>query len=356
VKWFGIELEMGPVKVVQAGSPAAEAGIKAGDRILKVDGEPAGDPLTLPDRLRALAGKTIELEVQRAGSAEPLRVQARPRNTPWDERSERENSPMAAPALGLAYEVGSKITAVAPESQAEAAELKAGDRIVSARTVPAIRTIKAGKTKLEPRPQTYKFSGEKPDMPRFFFDVQELVPGTVVEFELEGGRKVELPPLAAPDWFSPRRGFALDILSDKQTAKTFGEAAKLGLEETVDGLLLVVRFLKKLGTQVSPLSMGGPGTIFVYAGASAEAGMSQFLLFLCMLSANLAVINFLPIPVLDGGHMVFLAYEGIAGKPINEKWFMRLTYAGFLFILMLMVFVLGLDVNRFISWLQSWLS
>jgi regulator of sigma E protease len=158
------------------------------------------------------------------------------------------------------------------------------------------------------------------------------------------------------DWYYPERGLAYSSLTMERKASSFGEAVRLGKDETIDSLLLVVRFLRKIGTQVSPMSMGGPGTIFAVAGQSAEAGLSHFLLFLCMLSANLAVINFLPIPVLDGGHMMFLAYEGITGKPLNEKWFMRLTYAGFLFILLLMVFVIGLDVNRFVEWIQSLLQ
>jgi regulator of sigma E protease len=64
-----------------------------------------------------------------------------------------------------------------------------------------------------------------------------------------------------------------------------------------------------------------------------------------MLSANLAVINFLPIPVLDGGHMVFLAYELIRGKPASERVVVAFTYAGLIFILSLMMFVLALDTG-----------
>ena len=64
-----------------------------------------------------------------------------------------------------------------------------------------------------------------------------------------------------------------------------------------------------------------------------------------MLSANLAVINFLPIPMLDGGHMVFLAYEGIRGRPASEKLVVALHTVGFMFIITLMLFVIGLDVG-----------
>jgi regulator of sigma E protease len=64
-----------------------------------------------------------------------------------------------------------------------------------------------------------------------------------------------------------------------------------------------------------------------------------------MLSANLAVINFLPIPLLDGGHMVFLILEGILRRPVSEKVVVAFHYLGFVFIISLMLFVLSLDVG-----------
>jgi regulator of sigma E protease len=77
----------------------------------------------------------------------------------------------------------------------------------------------------------------------------------------------------------------------------------------------------------------------------------QFLLFLGMISVNLAVVNFLPIPVLDGGHMVFLLWEKISGRPVPERLFALFMYTGLFLILSLMVFVLVLDVRRlFFGW------
>ncbi|HZT81812.1 MAG TPA: site-2 protease family protein, partial [Gemmataceae bacterium] len=72
----------------------------------------------------------------------------------------------------------------------------------------------------------------------------------------------------------------------------------------------------------------------------------MFFLFLGMISINLAVINFLPIPVLDGGHMVFLVYEKLRGRPASEHVRLAATYLGLLFILSLMAFVIYLDVKR----------
>jgi regulator of sigma E protease len=75
----------------------------------------------------------------------------------------------------------------------------------------------------------------------------------------------------------------------------------------------------------------------------ARQGLGNLLIFLTLLSANLAVINFLPIPVLDGGHFVLLLYEGIRGKPADERVQEILTWIGLIFLLSLMVFVFGLD-------------
>ena len=66
------------------------------------------------------------------------------------------------------------------------------------------------------------------------------------------------------------------------------------------------------------------------AGMEAHAGLPRLLVFLTLLSANLAVINFLPIPVLDGGHAMFLLYEGIFRRPVNERVAFGLTMAGLL--------------------------
>ncbi len=85
------------------------------------------------------------------------------------------------------------------------------------------------------------------------------------------------------------------------------------------------------------------------ATSEATRGTSRLLLFLTLLSANLAIVNFLPIPVLDGGHMLFLAYEGIFRRPVSEKAQILLTYAGLILILALMLFVVYLDIGRFAS-------
>jgi regulator of sigma E protease len=109
----------------------------------------------------------------------------------------------------------------------------------------------------------------------------------------------------------------------------------------------VVFVLRKLLTgQFSPTNLGGPIAIVSMAGMEASEGLPRLLIFLTMLSANLAVLNFLPIPVLDGGHAVFLFYEGIFRKPLNERVALSLTVMGLCLILSLLLFVSGLDIWR----------
>jgi regulator of sigma E protease len=113
-----------------------------------------------------------------------------------------------------------------------------------------------------------------------------------------------------------------------------------------EDLSLVSRFLRKVtSNQISPRLLGGPIEIAKQAGRSASEGFGRLLLFLTMLSANLAVVNFLPIPVLDGGHMVFLLYELVRGKPPSEAVVGVLSYLGLALILSLMFFVFGLDLG-----------
>jgi regulator of sigma E protease len=175
--------------------------------------------------------------------------------------------------------------------------------------------------------------------------------GTVRLSYLRDGRitTVEMKPRESNEFFLADRGIHLSL--DYRTREVSGilEASRLGFHKTVESLSMVYRFLQRLSqAQISPKMLGGPVTIARVAGKSAEEGFPALLMFLTMLSANLAVVNFLPIPVLDGGHMVFLIYEGIMGKPPSERVFVVLSYVGLAFILTLMLFVLGLDFG-FIS-------
>ncbi len=154
-----------------------------------------------------------------------------------------------------------------------------------------------------------------------------------------------LTPVPAKDWFNSQRGWNLEPMSFVQKAGSFSDALRWGGQETVDAAFVVYRTLHSVvATQkISVRNFSGPWGIIQYLLMAARQGLGTFLIVLTLLSANLAVINFLPIPVLDGGHMVLLLYEGIRGKPADERVQEALTWIGLIFILSLMIFVLGLD-------------
>ncbi len=86
--------------------------------------------------------------------------------------------------------------------------------------------------------------------------------------------------------------------------------------------------------------------IAAVANSEANEGIPNLLLFLTLLSANLAILNFLPIPALDGGHIVFLIAEAVTGKPVDERVQGTLTMIGVACLLALMLFVFGNDIKR----------
>ena len=175
----------------------------------------------------------------------------------------------------------------------------------------------------------------------------DLSSGTEIRLTYNRGdqtRDVTLTPESTVGRFVPERGFRFEPIQRIRLAYSFGEQLSLGYNETANSLTLVFRFLQKLGTgQVPATSLGGPVLIAQAAGYSAFEGIGKLLVFLTMLSANLAVINFLPIPLLDGGHIVFLTYEGLRGRPASERFVVTMHTVGFVFIISLMVFVLSLD-------------
>ncbi len=88
--------------------------------------------------------------------------------------------------------------------------------------------------------------------------------------------------------------------------------------------------------QVSLRNLNGPLAIADYAGKSAALGPLQFLSFLALISISLGVLNLLPLPVLDGGHLMYYLWEGLTGRPVPEKWWEMLQRAGIALLLVMM--------------------
>ena len=157
-----------------------------------------------------------------------------------------------------------------------------------------------------------------------------------------------LEPFYSDQFFYPARRVHTKPLSLVRTAESWSEAWSLGYVETEVSVKKVFAVLQRLFTgHISYRSLGGPIMIIRAAGSEASEGLARLLVFLTFLSANLAVLNFLPIPALDGGHMLFLIAEGVRGKPLNERLQVTLTLIGVGCLLSLMVLVFTLDIQRF---------
>ncbi len=360
----GLVMALGEIVAVRKNSPAALArakgmpddfpvGLRPGDLILEIrnqeDEQPLElDPVTLPEQLRRLAGKPVTVVVRRQGNQElefPNVVLEPPG---WVDLSPSLGSPLGAPGLGICYRVVNRIVGVVPGSPAakNGNFVPGKDEVTQARIVQPEMSEEQRENPWFPPPEvTIPLGKENPNWPQVFLAMQESLPGAKLVLEVQGREEpVELEIEESAQWYYFQRGFIFRPLQYVRRADSFGESLRLGAQETWQQLTVVIRFLqniRRLGGQI-----GGPITIFRQAAVHVERGFVDFILFLALLSANLAVLNSLPIPVLDGGHFVFLLYEGIRGKPVSERVYIAITLLGFFFIVGLILLVTAMDISR----------
>ena len=346
----GLVMVPGPIASVQANSPASEVGLKAGDKIVSIDGESLGNPLTIDNRLKKRSGEVVMLGVLRTDAAHnasgelvPETIEITPRDVTWIEQARWPQSPVAVSSLGVAFNVGSEVAKVVPDSPAARAGIQDGEFVTRARFAKKDEPIDENDPGVE-------LSEESQSWPFVMAMIQQSPKDTRLQLTVKSSdglaRDVELNPVDSTVDFIVDRGLVFRPVYRLVKAGSIGAALTKGLSKTGEDLSMVYRFLQKItSNQISPRLLGGPIEIAKQAGKSAEEGLGRLLLFLTMLSANLAVINFLPIPVLDGGHMVFLMYELVRGKPPSENVVAALSYIGLILLLSLMLFVFGLDLG-----------
>jgi regulator of sigma E protease len=112
-------------------------------------------------------------------------------------------------------------------------------------------------------------------------------------------------------------------------------------------ILSIVKMVQ--GKLPAEKNLGGPIKIAELAGQQAQKGISPLLLFIAALSINLAILNFLPIPVLDGGHLLFFFIEAVIGRPVNMRMREIAQQAGIFLLILLMIFVFYIDISSFFS-------
>lgn len=360
---LGLRMDIGKITAIRQHSPAAQEGapatkskLRVGDKITHVISDDRErsvgsdlDPLQLPDYFASLHGKEVIVRVRRdvpAKDPDIVEVTLVPEDRPgWIERplGQDVDEPLSVPAIGIAFHVLHHVVKVEPGSAADG-KIGVNDNI---------QKMEFFNEKGEPQPENtaVKFSEKERNWAAVFWKMQgeQKIKLTVRSQGAKEDRTVELELQPDPNWFIPIRGLSMQQLVLTRKADNIGEAITLGFRHTRDSVVDMWLTIKSLTSgRISPKMLGGPIAIFRVAYHFAGKGLPDLILFLGMLSVSLAVLNFLPIPVLDGGHFIFLCWEGVRGKPASERVVITANYVGLAMVLSLMLWVLYQDISGLI--------
>lgn len=337
-QWIGIDEPRALLSTPAAGSLAERAGLQAGDEISAVsrDGEHWDEVASLTDlRWRitqsALQGERLHLLV---GDGSGRRAREAVLELDRVAGQEVDAALMKRIGIGAPYSepVLGEVKAGGP---ADRAGLRAGDRVLRFDGQPVgdaqalrerIRQSARGDA-AEPATWTVERHGqtlELPVQPRVARD-GDLVVGRIDAF-------VGLPPAVVTVRHGPVEG----LLSG---ARRTWEMSALTLK--MMGRMLI--------GEASLKNLSGPLTIADAAGQSAQRGLPDYLGFLALVSVSLGVLNLLPLPMLDGGHLMYYLFEGFTGRPVSDAWLKWLQRGGAVIMLLLMTLALSNDVARLLG-------
>lgn len=318
---------------VETGSIADVAGLEAGQEVVAVDGEETPTWQALSFRLLERIGDTgtITFAVRYPGS--DVTYESEGRLQAW---LAGEDQPDLYAGLGLTLytpPVEPVVDEVVADSPAERAGLRSGDRILASDGQP-MRLWEDWVAYVQARPgQDLELDVER--------DGERLRLAITPERELrEDGEVVGRVGVAVKVPSMPehqRREFRRGPI----------EALGAGLARTGDMVGFTVQsMVKMVQGLISPKNLSGPITIAKVATTSAKSGLESYIGFLALLSVSLGVLNLLPIPVLDGGHLLYYSIELVAGRPVPERIQMVGYQIGLLLVISLMVFALYNDFSR----------
>ena len=334
VNWVGVEEPVARLARPVAASLAEAAGLRGGEHITRAGFDGDLEPVQSFEDLRwritrgALDGRDLSLEV----AGEDGRP-ARQLVLPLSRIEAKDADPQMFRKIGLlAPLTRPEIGEVMAGSAGERAGLRKGD-LVRAVGGTAIydgqqlrEVIRASVDGDQPRAQAWQvLRGGQPITLEVKPEVRE-----------EGAAKVGRIGAyvgAPPDMVTVRQGLV--------------DGVWRGVVRTWEMSALTVRMMVKMVTgQASLKNLSGPLTIADYAGKSASLGLTQYLIFLAAISVSLGVLNLMPLPVLDGGHLMYYLWEGLTGKSVSDAWMDRLQRGGVALLLIMMSIALFNDVNR----------
>ncbi|NOS83071.1 MAG: RIP metalloprotease RseP [Nitrospira sp.] len=311
------------IEAMAPGSPADLAGIQIGDRVSRVNGQDISTRNELFDAVAKSKGQALTLEIKRGGQAKTLTI------TPTVAPGPQASSQEPGYYLGV-EETPPLVTSVVQSSPAAKAGLQAGDHV----------------TKIEDQTiHTWsQMTGIVKENPNHELHIEVLreghrIPLTVTpsaEKTMVNGQSVDIGKIgiSGPGRSIMRSSTPLMSLYDGLGA-TWGwtELTAIGLYKMVVG-------------DISSKNIGGPLTIANISGEAAAQGTSSVIFLIAILSINLGVLNLLPIPILDGGHLLFFLIEGILRKPLGERQREIAQQAGLVLLVGVMIFAFWNDLER----------
>jgi regulator of sigma E protease len=323
------------IGITDRAAPAARAGLRTFDRVAAMDGLPLERWVDLERALTGAAGRTVRLTVERGSPA--LEAGEVPRTLELS---------LALPAgieglVPLGLDVFSDfVEEVEPAGAADLAGLEPGDRLIS---------IDGGTPGAEGAFAALGADKDGPHLLGFARPAEERSYAAVYALEL-------IPAGAAKDL-----GIASDVyepglrLRDEATVAVepianpapLAHAWRHAVTETADGFeMTVLGFQLLVQGKISMRTLGGPIMIGQLAGMAGREGARPFLWMMALISINLGLINLLPIPIFDGGHLRLLVAETVRRRPLGQRFREKLMLVGLAFVLFLMVFVTWNDISR----------
>lgn len=287
-----------------AGTPAAIAGIQSGERVTAVNGEPVASfqDLHWLALKYALTTSSLSIETVDAGGVPQNRTLLVPERTASFEQS---------PLRGLGLErylppLAPELAQLTPGGVAERAGLQPGDRIMAIDDQPVSQWEEVVARVRQSPDIRLRFQVQRQDRVFEYAVIPEAVGGAG-----QNTGRIGAAPKIDPALFEPY-----------QDEARYGpiESLTRALERTWDLSIFSLQMLgRMLIGEASLKNLSGPITIADYAGQSAESGMASFIAFLALVSVSLGVLNLLPVPLLDGGHLLYYFAEFLTGKPVPDR-------------------------------------
>lgn len=319
---LGVNAAVPHVGMVAQDSPAYRAGIRGGDEIVAVDGAKTASWNDVALALAARLGETgvIDIETVRSGQPRSHQIQV----SDW---LSGVTDPNTVGELGIAIEPLAMIGAVIEGDPAMRGGLRPSDRVTHVDGEPVLLWRELVERIRDSAGEPLRMTVERDSG-------TAAVTVTPVEKMTEAGETI---------------GYVGAQVGMPSRVVRYGPVEAIGraASETWSKTLLTFDLVRKMVTgSVSPANLAGPLSIAIVTGEEARAGLGRFLSILALLSISFGVLNVLPIPVLDGGHVVYSALEIIRSKPISLRTQAVASQIGLAVVVAIMVFVFYVDITR----------